>query len=257
MTSLTNSSEIAERVMTLPCQQANKPHPKSPPHEKGSRVSKTRYVYDERDYITLINALRQANRYRYARLRPHPGKAGRQARLFHLPEGWLLLARSEHRHTPDMIDLRITPLYLHCFMLNFDHSRDRIRLQVNKRFIRDKLAYISTITSRKRWPTSNRATSRSEQKIASVLATINPVTREMWELERYAFCHPETRRSWDKNVRRSVLRWLTSVAQQPALHAKWIVRARLSSWYRMQKQPPAPERPTEIDDYHVDPNDIF
>lgn len=227
-----------------------------------------RRPYREKRYMTLINSLRQPNRYAYAALyKTRPARTGRHARVIKLPEGWLLLARTTHAHAPELQDLRARPVALRYFILTFDHTRNRIRLQISKRFWRQKLAYVSEVCNSREWHRTPKAASSSEsaerksstkrhksrhrkyrhetpgrsearaenlKHIAQVLTSVNAATREMLEIDRHAFVHPGTRRAWDKRVRRHVVTWLTFHASMRLDPASKLVNSRIITWYRLR-----------------------
>lgn len=195
-------------------------------------AKRNRRIFKPAFYEELINSLRQHNKYRYAFLySKKPRLTGRHARCIKLPEGHLLLARSPHAHAPELIDLRFKPLKLHFHILTFDHSRQRIRLQISKSLWRHKLAYVSEVCGSEYW--RRHADGAGPRKtINQVLSVVNNITREMLAIDRHAFVYPGTRRAWDKNVRKLVMTWLLSVARIRLAEAKTIVSTALLSWYR-------------------------
>lgn len=195
-----------------------------------------RRPYRPAAYEQLINSLRQPNRYTHAALYPQPPLLiGRRARVFKLPEGYLLLARSPHAHAPELIRLQERPLQLRFFILTFDHARNRIRLQASKRYWRQSLAYVNDVCTGQYW--RQHINGRSVEKTPeAVLAAVNNVTRDLWEIDRHAFVYPEMRRAWDKKVRKTLMLWLTSVARLSLHDAKGLTRARLATWYRWRNR---------------------
>lgn len=191
-----------------------------------------RRIYRQVRYDRLINSLSQRNRYRYAYLyREEPPFTGRHARHIKVPEGHLLLARTTHTHAPELIDLRIKPLQLHFHILTFDHTRQRIRLQISKQLWRQKLAYVSEVCGTEYWRRHEDGAG-PRKAIKQVLSVVNGVSREMLAIDRHAFVYPDTRRAWDKKVRQLVMTWLVSVARIKLNEAKLLVRRELISWYR-------------------------
>lgn len=200
-----------------------------------------RKKYNEARYEQLLNSLKQPNAYTHAALYPKgrpPKSTGRNARLITLPEGHLLLARRPHRHAPELKDLRSDTLELDFFILTYDHARQRVRLQISKKMIRQKLAYVNEICSSQYWQRHQNG-SGPEKTVQQVIGTVNAVTRELWAIDRHAFVYPDTRRSWDKRVRKSVTVWLISTAKFRKNDATDHVRRYLSTWYvwKNRRQP--------------------
>lgn len=190
--------------------------------------------YREDDYLELINALRQRSLYRYAALyQRRPARLARRARAFALPEGVLVLARSPAPHLPELQNLSIRPLALHCLSLQWDPGRQRIRLAVNARWARERRKWAVALVASGYWRRTAGGTG-FKPTARQAIAAVNAVTRELRELDTYVFVSPQTRLGYDRAVRGAVIRWLIGEAGHTPRRAKERVENYLLRWSRRQ-----------------------
>ena len=188
-----------------------------------------RTPYRDRDYAELINACRQRSKYRWAALyEARPPHLARGARAFHLPEGVLVLARGPVRHLPELRDLTQHPLRLRVHLLTWDPTRDRLRLQIDRWFVREKTHLIEEMCGSAYWRRAPGGT--APKSVGEVFVSVNRVTRELRSIDTWAYVNPATRIAYDRRARRAVTRWLVGVARMPLPEARRQVRRYLITW---------------------------
>lgn len=220
----------------------------------------SRYRYRVEDYWTLIQTLRQGNKYSHGLLLthsqwPHPEGPARVklTAVCEVPEGWVLLGRkAKHRGWPELTDLRVAQaLRLVPFRVRWrpefsDQKLERPRalegkaktleegrlsLQINRDFVRLKLKIVDEMTRRMHaFTTTPQGTWAARRREAEVIKGVNAVTRELIALKRWAFVESATYSAYDGEVRRLVQRWLTSVRGRSSAQAKEITRRYLIPW---------------------------
>lgn len=188
-----------------------------------------RYIYNEKDYWRLINALRQVNQYRYGcLLEEQPDTLFRNAKIFPVQEGFVLLAREPNERFPQLQDLQ-KPLYLLPFFIVWNEKNQRLRLQLNRDFIRLKIWIIDEASRHEyRWVDKDSV----KIKQAEFIGFCNTITQEIQEAGRYCWVEPQTLAAYDRQVKKIVLRWLTTVARVPVAQAKQIHAQYVRRWWR-------------------------
>ena len=185
----------------------------------------TSYRYKKQDYTKLVNALRQPNKYRYASLLKEcslKGSAGR-FRVIQLPEGSLILSRADNVKGCELLDLKEKSLRLIPYVLYIPEREERIRLQVNRNYLRLLLKRARAISSSAYWYGSKRKFLRDYMK------AINELVREANDLCSTCFVQPETIRAFNKKLRQIVLKYLTSVQGLKAKKAREVARNYLTT----------------------------
>lgn len=188
----------------------------------------SRYVYDQSDYWPLINALRQKNRYRFgALIQEFPLEIPRHTRAFVVPDGVAVLSWTEQKNIP-LHDLKKS-LNLLPFFIIYNSKRERLQLQINRDFVRLKIRVIDEASRHEyRWVDGDSV----KIKQAEFIAFCNTVTQEIQEAGRYCWVEPQTLAAYDRQVKKIVLRWLTTVARLPAAQAKQIYAQYVRRWWR-------------------------
>ena len=233
----------------------------------------SRYRYRVEDYWTLIQTLRQGNKYTHGALLeraawtgdPEGPKRFQYTAVCAVPEGWVLLGRkAKHRGWPPLADLRSSPsLRLLPFIVRwrpeFSDQKlgrkragmegaagepwtlegGRLSLQINRDFVRLKLKIVDEMTRRMHaFTTTPQGVWAAWRKEAEVIKGVNTVTRELIALKRWAFVESDTYRAYDTEVRRLVRRWLSSVRGRSSAQAQEITRRYLIPWrYNPQGHP--------------------
>ncbi len=168
----------------------------------------TNYHYNEEDYKLLIASLRNPNKYRYGLLlKEEPkikgGKNG--TKVFKLPEGYLILSHKPKGRYYEYQDLEKKPIKLIPFIIWWNPKIQRIQLQINRDYVRLQIKRIKALSSSAFWIPPKRKGQRDYIK------AVNNLTRELWEVSRYAFVFPDTRRAYNNKVKKIVYKYLTSV----------------------------------------------
>jgi hypothetical protein len=181
----------------------------------------TDYRYDEKDYISLINTLKQNNKYRYAILLQEcnlKGSVGR-FKVLKLSEGYLILSRFEKIRKLNMplIDLTQHSLKLICYILLIPPNEDRIRLQVNRNYLRLLLKRIKAVSSSKYWYGSKRKFTRDYLKY------VNQVVLEGNRLIATCFVHKSTIYGFNKKLKKLVFDHLTNIQGMSASKANFVI----------------------------------
>jgi len=186
------------------------------------------YRYKKEDYKSLIEALKRPNRYQYALLlQENPGLnevcKGR-FRLFKLPEGVLILSRYSRIRIPggylELKDLRKSSIKLIPYILYM--PEDRIRLQINRDYLRRLWKKINAISSSAYWYGSKRKFQKD------YLKAVNEIVREANDLASTCFIYPESIRAFNKRLKKTVLRFLTNVLSIKTNKAKEIIKLYLT-----------------------------
>jgi len=193
----------------------------------------SRYRYEEADYRSLIWSCRHQNHHRYATLLEAPPESlSRGVRALPTREGWVILSPHREKRWAFLQDLLETPLYLEPFVLLFERDRGRVKLQVNRNFVRLKLHIIDEMTHYgrgKRGPEAHVITP------AEFISAVNQVTAEMSDLNRYAWTYPETLVSYNARLRCMVRGYLIGSLKLPREEANAQLERYLREWWPPKK----------------------
>ena len=175
---------------------------------KGLSMLWTDYRYRVEDYIPLINSLRNVSKHKYGiLLKEEPGIKGYPGgpRVFKVPEGWVILNRKPETRHYRLQDLEEKPLKLVPFIILWDKDKGRLRLQINRDYVRLQLKRAKALSSKAHWYGGRRKNERDYIK------AINNLTRELRAIAKVAYVYPETRRAYNTKLRGIVLTFMTSV----------------------------------------------
>jgi len=165
----------------------------------------TEYRYREEDYRSLINSLKRFSKHRYGILLKEPPKIKgypKGPRVFKVPEGWVILSPKPSTRYYELQDLT-KPLKLVPFIILFTDGR--LRLQINRDYVRLQLKRAKALSSRAHWYGAKRKNERDYIK------AINNLTRELKEIDKVAFVHAQTKIAYNRKLRWIVLEFMTSV----------------------------------------------
>ena len=175
-----------------------------------------RYKFRYVDYAGLFRSLRQPNKYRYAAMLKKPlvpsGRSGhRRMKVFKVPEGFLHLAAKPFEGCIDLTrqSLELTPI-----ILVWSPQYQRVRVQVNRRWIRGKLK-LAKAASRPFWRGSYR---RNRYQYMRYLNTLTLDIEGV--LKAGAWIFPETISAYNRKLEALTVRTLTSVFGLPLAEAK-------------------------------------
>lgn len=171
----------------------------------------TDYRYRVEDYIGLINSLRNASKHRYGLLlKEEPKIKGYPTgpRVFKVPEGWVILSPSPKTRHYELQELS-KPLKLIPFIILLDQETERLKLQINRDYVRLQLKRAKALSSSAHWYGSKRKNERDYIK------AINSLTRELKAIDKVAFVYPETKRAYNSKLKEIVLTFMTSNLKLP------------------------------------------
>ena len=186
----------------------------------------TEYRYKKEDYRQLLNVLRQPNKYRYGLLVEECSLKGTPTKfkVLKLPEGYLILSRDpKRRGLKELIDLKERSLKLIPYILFIPHKQERIRLQVNRDYLRLLLKRIRNISSSAYWYGSKR------KFLKDYLKAVNNIVREANDLCSTCFVEPESIHAFNRKLRQIVFRYITSVLGLKAKKARRVIKAYLTT----------------------------
>ena len=212
---------------------------------------RTRYLYKEQDYRSLIWALRQKNTYRYgALLEVAPDVPSEPTHLyargikwFRVPEGWVVLGTHQEKRWSWLQDLRDRPLHLTPFLVTWTSQRSpkqeaqllkeerslplagRLTLQLTGSYVKSKLALLSEMAHR-----HARVGTVTYRTPAEFVAAVNAVTRELAEASAHVWVWPDMTRGYNKEVQQLVRRYLVSAHNMPLQEAREYVSRWVSVW---------------------------
>lgn len=185
----------------------------------------TNYRFRKHDYASLLNVLKQPNKYRFALLLKEctlKGSVGR-FKVIKLPEGILILARNPRiRGIGKLIDLSKQSLKLVCYTLYIPAKSERIRLQVNRHYLRLLLKRIKALSGAY-WYGSKR------KFLKDYLKAVNQIIREANDLASTCFVYPETIQAFNKKLKQIIFKHLTSVQGLKSKEAKKVIAKYLTT----------------------------
>jgi len=177
----------------------------------------TDYRFRYSDYHLLRASLRNPNKYRYGILLPPEEepkiKSGSGNKVFKVPEGWLILTRRKKGWWYVYQDLQIQPIRLIPLIIRWRPDKGRLSLQINRDYVRLQLKRAKAL-SKKFWYGSKRKNERDYIK------AVNNLTRELKEIDTFAYVHKATKWTYNKKLEWIVLDFLTSVLGLPRRIAK-------------------------------------
>jgi len=166
----------------------------------------TRERYAPEVYLALYRSLRANNKYQYGVvLSSSQGVAQNRDgfRSLALPEGILVLSQKAVRGY-GLQEIKEKPIYLTFFTLVWDEKRKRIRLQINRDYVRLQLKRARDYSRRQSWGARRKS-------VREYLKQVNDLTRELKEISKVCFVYPETKRAYNTKLRQIVLTYLTTV----------------------------------------------
>ncbi len=212
---------------------------------------RTRYIYREEHYRSLIWALRQKNTYRYgALLELAPDVLSEPTHLYargikwiRVPEGWVILGTHQEKRWSWLQDLRDQPLRLTPFLLTWTSQRSpkqeaqllkeertlplagRMTMQLSGSYVKSKLALLGEMAHR-----HARLGTVTYRTPAEFTAAVNEVTRELAQASFHVWVWPDMTRGYNKEVQQLVRRYLVSAYQMPLQEAREYVGRWVSFW---------------------------
>jgi len=175
----------------------------------------TEYRYKEEDYDSLIRSLKRVSKHRYGVLLKDPPKLKGYPtgpRVFRVPEGWVILSPKPYTRYHTLQDLR-KPIRLVPFIIFL--AGDRLRLQINRDYVRLQLKRARALSSSAYWYGSRRKRERDYIK------AVNNLTRELKAIDRVAFVYPQTKIAYNRKLRWIVHEFMTSVLGLSSRLARW------------------------------------
>jgi len=181
--------------------------------------------FDLEPYLPLYRALRARNRYQYGVILPLDVSVAKDRegfRTFRLPEGVLIISRRPVKKY-GLQKIQEKPVYLTFFILVWDDEKQRIRLQINRGYVRLQLKRAMDFSRRQSWGARRKS-------VREYLKQINDLTRELQRISKMCFVYPETKRAYNTKLRRIVVEYLTSVHGLSKGKALAVVRSYLLRW---------------------------